>query len=583
MLNMSTECKGIIASPGIRIGKAYLYKTAEIIIPKYTIKDEDVQSEIERFRNSISKTKEEITSIQEQIASSLSNDMADIFTSHLMVLEDPLIIEKTIEKITSEKRNVEWVINDLTLELVQSLNTIKDDYIRERIIDLSDINKRLINNLQKRKTISPNDLEEEIILFSKDLTPSDTAMLNKNYILAFVTDKGGRTSHTAIMARALEIPAIVGSLDATSKVRDGDIVIVDALHGKVIIDPSDDEIKEYTKYREELRRLDDELAKLTHLPSKTLDDKEIFIYGNIEIPEEMQIIKEHGAQGIGLFRSEFLFLDKSLPDEEKQFQEYRTVAEHFKPFPTVIRTLDVGGDKIYAYTNDYKERNPFLGCRAIRFSLQNEDLLRTQIRAILRASHYGNVKIMFPMITTVEELIKSRNITYECMNDLKKKGIPFDENIKIGIMIEVPSALINADILAKYSDFFSVGTNDLVQYTLAVDRISEKIAYLYNPLNLSVLRLLKQLVETSERLSIPLSICGEMAGEPKYTMVLIGLGFKEFSMSSAYMYQVKRIIRSVTQQECRDLVDELMKCEKTHDIEAKVFSLQKEKFPWLTL
>ena len=580
---MSTECRGIIASPGIRIGKAYLYKTTEIIIPKYTIKDEDVVSEIERFRNSIKKTKEEITSIQEQIASSLSSEMADIFTSHLMVLEDPLIIEKTIDKISSEKRNVEWIINDLTLELVQSLNTIKDDYIRERIIDLSDINKRLINNLQSRKTISPNDLEEEVILFSKDLSPSDTAMLNKDFILAFVTDKGGRTSHTAIMARALEIPAIVGSLDITSKVRDGDIVIVDALHGKVIIDPSEAEIKEYTKYREDLKRLDAELAELTHLPSKTLDENEIFIYGNIEIPEEMQIIKDHGAQGIGLFRSEFLFLDKSLPDEEMQFREYRAVAEYFNPFPTVIRTLDVGGDKIYAYTNDYKERNPFLGCRAIRFSLQNEDLLRTQIRAILRASHYGNVKIMFPMITTVEELIKSKSITYECMNDLKKKGIPYDENIKIGIMIEVPSALINADILAKYADFFSVGTNDLVQYTLAVDRISEKIAYLYNPLNLSVLRLLKQLVDTSNRLSIPLSICGEMAGEPKYTMVLIGLGFREFSMSSAYMNQVKRIIRSVTGQECRELVDELMKCEKTHDIESKVFSLQKEKFPWLTL
>lgn len=580
---MSTECRGIIASPGIRIGKAYLYKTTEIIIPKYTIKDEDVVSEIERFRNSIKKTKEEITSIQEQIASSLSSEMADIFTSHLMVLEDPLIIEKTIDKISSEKRNVEWIINDLTLELVQSLNTIKDDYIRERIIDLSDINKRLINNLQSRKTISPNDLEEEVILFSKDLSPSDTAMLNKDFILAFVTDKGGRTSHTAIMARALEIPAIVGSLDITSKVRDGDIVIVDALHGKVIIDPSEAEIKEYTKYREDLKRLDAELAELTHLPSKTLDENEIFIYGNIEIPEEMQIIKDHGAQGIGLFRSEFLFLDKSLPDEEMQFREYRAVAEYFNPFPTVIRTLDVGGDKIYAYTNDYKERNPFLGCRAIRFSLQNEDLLRTQIRAILRASHYGNVKIMFPMITTVEELIRSKSITYECMNDLKKKGIPYDENIKIGIMIEVPSALINADILAKYADFFSVGTNDLVQYTLAVDRISEKIAYLYNPLNLSVLRLLKQLVDTSNRLSIPLSICGEMAGEPKYTMVLIGLGFREFSMSSAYMNQVKRIIRSVTGQECRELVDELMKCEKTHDIESKVFSLQKEKFPWLTL
>ncbi len=580
---MSQEISGIIASPGIRIGKAYVYKTTDIIIPKYTIGIEDVDGEIERFQESLKRTKAEIKAIQEQIAQSLSKDMADIFSSHIMVLEDPLIIKKTIDKILTERKNVEWVINDITLELIQSLNTIHDDYLRERIIDVSDINKRLINNLQKRETISPSSLKEEAILFSKDLSPSDTALLNKNYILAFVTDKGGRTSHTAIMARALEIPAIVGAIDATSKVRDGDTVIVDAIHGKIIIDPTDEQIDEYTKYREDLKRLDHEMAEMINLPSKTSDDHEIFIYGNIEIPEEMEIIKQHSAQGIGLFRSEFLFLDKSLPDEEKQFNEYRAVVEFFNPLPVTIRTLDVGGDKIYAYTSDYRERNPFLGCRAIRFSLENEDLFRTQIRAILRASHYGNVKIMFPMITTVEELIKSRSIVYECMAELRQKGIPFDENIKIGIMIEVPSAILAADVLAKYADFFSIGTNDLVQYTLAVDRISEKIAYLYNPLNLAVLRFLRQIVECAEKLSVPLSICGEMAGEPKYTMLLIGLGFREFSMSSAYMNQVKRIVRSVSADECRQFVDELMAFEKTGDIESRLLSVTREKFPWVTL
>lgn len=578
-----TELTGIIASPGIRIGRAYIYKTTDIIIPKYSIDESDVESEIARVRESLKRTKEDITAIQEQISHSLSRDMADIFTSHLMVLDDPLIIQKTQDKIASEKRNAEWVINDITLELIQSLNTIKDDYLRERIIDISDINKRLINNLQKRHTLSPSDLREEVILFSKDLTPSDTAMLNKNYILAFVTDKGGRTSHTAIMARALEIPAIVGAIDATSKVRDGDIVIVDALHGKVIVNPTEQQIEEYTRYREDLKKLDSELAELTHLPSKTLDDHEIFILGNIEIPEEMGIIRDHGAQGVGLFRSEFLFLDKALPDEDRQFNEYKSVVDFFNPLPITIRTLDVGGDKIYAYTNSYKERNPFLGCRAIRFSLENEQLFRTQIRAILRASNYGKVRMMFPMITTVEELIKSRSIVYECMNELRKKKIPFDENIEIGIMIEVPSAIINADILARYADFFSIGTNDLVQYTLAVDRISEKIAYLYNPLNLAVLRMLRMVVETAERNNTPISICGEMAGEPKYAMLLIGLGFRVFSMGPAYMNQVKRIIRSVSAEECRRLVDELLASEKTDEIESKMHAIITEKFPWVTL
>ncbi len=578
-----TEFTGIIASPGIRIGRAYIYKTTDIIIPKYSIDESDVESEIVRVRESLKRTKEDITAIQEQISHSLSRDMADIFTSHLMVLDDPLIIQKTQDKIASEKRNAEWVINDITLELIQSLNTIKDDYLRERIIDISDINKRLINNLQKRHTLSPSDLREEVILFSKDLTPSDTAMLNKNYILAFVTDKGGRTSHTAIMARALEIPAIVGAIDATSKVRDGDTVIVDALHGKVIVNPTEQQIEEYTRYREDLKKLDSELAELTHLPSKTLDDHEIFIFGNIEIPEEMGIIRDHGAQGVGLFRSEFLFLDKALPDEERQFNEYKSVVDFFNPLPITIRTLDVGGDKIYAYTNSYKERNPFLGCRAIRFSLENEQMFRTQIRAILRASNYGKVRMMFPMITTVEELIKSRSIVYECMNELRKKKIPFDENIEIGIMIEVPSAIINADILARYADFFSIGTNDLVQYTLAVDRISEKIAYLYNPLNLAVLRMLRMVVETAERNNTPISICGEMAGEPKYAMLLIGLGFRVFSMGPAYMNQVKRIIRSVSAEECRRLVDGLLASEKTDEIESKMHAILTEKFPWVTL
>ena len=570
--------RGIIASPGIRIGKAFVYKGNKIIIPKYTLKDNEVEAELERYNRALEKTKKEIQAIQSQIAAKLSGEMSDIFTSHLMVLEDPKLDERTRETIRKEKRNSEWVLNDISLELVNSLGTIEDEYFRERIIDLSDISKRLISNLQRTQQSSLTDVNEEVIVFASDLTPSETAQMDKNRILAFVTDKGGKTSHTSIMARALEIPAIVGTLNGTSQVKNGDLVIVDAIHGKIIIDPTQKEIKEQKRSQREFNRLEVELSKLINLPAKTLDDEEIFIYGNIEIPEEKKIIKEHRAQGIGLFRSEFLFINKSLPDEDYQYNEYKNVVEFFNPLPVTIRTIDVGGDKIYAYTNNHKERNPFLGCRAIRFSLENLDLFRIQVRAILRASAHGNVKIMFPMITTVEEFIKAKKYVHESMNDLEQEGIPFDKNIEIGLMIEVPSAIINADLLAKHADFFSIGTNDLVQYILAVDRISEKIAYLYNPLNIAVLRLLKNGIETSKKHNVPISICGEMAGEPQYTMILLGLGFRNLSMGPAYMYQVKKIIRSVSIKECENLVEKIMELEDTNDIETVVRKTFKEKF-----
>lgn len=572
---------GIIASPGIKIGKAYIYQGSNIIIPKYTITEEQLGTENARYENALEKTKNDIKSIQEQISKSLSKDMSEIFSSHLMVLEDPMITEKVTRTLREEKRNVEWIINDISMELIQSLSSIEDVYLRERIIDISDINKRLINNLLRTESVSLNDLKEEVVVFSTDLTPSDTAMMNKKYVLAFITDTGGRTSHTAIMARALEIPAIVGTINGTSQVKDGDTVIVDAIHGEVIVNPSTEQIDEFNQYQEDLFLLEAELSKLTHLPSTTLDNEVIHILGNIEIPEEMEIIREHGAQGIGLYRSEFLFLDKSLPDEEKQFAAYRKVIDFFNPLPVTIRTLDVGGDKIYAFNKKYAERNPFLGCRAIRFSLQNESLFRTQLRAILRASHYGNTKLMFPMISTIDEIKKARTYVYETMDDLRKEGIPFNENIPVGIMIEVPSAAINADRLSKYADFFSVGTNDLVQYTIAVDRISEKIAYLYNPMDLSILRLLKYIVDTSVQNEVDLSICGEMAGEPMYTLPLIGLGFRNFSMGTAFMYQIKRIIRSVKLKECEDLVAELLLLETTSEIENFLRESLRERFPMM--
>jgi len=575
--------KGIIASPGIRIGKALVFHGDEVKIPKYHIDEERLTDEIARFEEAVTKTKNEILEIQEKIVNDSFSDLAEIFSTHLMALEDPIFIERARKKIKSEKRNCEWVINDISIELITTLSKIEDEYLKERIIDISDINKRLIGNLQKKKKMNLSEISENSIIFASDLTPSETALLNRQFVLAFVTDRGGKTSHTAIMARSMDIPAIVGMDDITSYVKTGDLVIVDAVHGEILINPSNDEIDEYRKFQKDINEVENELAKLTNLPAQTIDNTEIFIYGNIEIPDEMDIIKSHGAHGIGLYRSEFLFIDKSLPSEESQLCQYIKVIEFFNPYPVTIRTLDYGGDKIHEFMKSHREMNPFLGCRSIRFSLKNQDIFKTQLRAILRASAHGNVKIMFPMISTLEELLQAREITSNMMKELDVEGIPYDKKIEIGIMIEVPSAVIAGDILSEYVDFFSVGTNDLVQYILAVDRVNEKVADLYNPLDISVLRYLRTISDIAASHSTPISICGEIAGEPKYTMLLLGLGFRQLSMSSKYMYQVKRIIRSVSIEECESLARSILQMKKTDDIEKAVIENMKLKFPEILL
>ena len=571
--------KGIIASPGIKIGKAIVFHGDEVKIPKYHIDEDQLLDEIERFEDAVAKTANEIMEIQKRIADENFSDLADIFSTHLMALEDPIFIGRARKKIQEEKRNSEWVVNDISIELIATLSKIEDEYLKERIIDISDINKRLIGNLQKKKKMNLSDISEHSIIFASDLTPSDTALLNREYTLAFVTDHGGKTSHTAIIARSMDIPAIVGMGDITSYVKSGDLVIVDAIHGDVIINPSKDEIDEYIKCQKDLQDIEDELAQLTNLPSKTLDNTEVRIYGNIELPDEMDIIKSHGADGIGLFRSEFLFLGKTLPSEESQLNQYKKVADFFSPQHVTIRTLDYGGDKIHGVMRAPREMNPFLGCRSIRFSLKNQDLFKTQLKAILRASTSKNIKIMYPMISTLDELLEAKEITYSTMKELDKTGIEYDKNIEIGIMVEVPSAVIAGDLLAEHVDFFSVGTNDLVQYILAVDRANETVADLYNPLNISVLRFLKNISDIASHHSKPISICGEMAGDPKYTMMLIGFGFRELSMSSKNMYQVKKIIRSVTAPECESFAKSILEMKHTKDIEHAIAENMKKKFP----
>jgi len=377
----------------------------------------------------------------------------------------------------------------------------------------------------------------------------------------------------------MDIPAIVGVDDILSTVKTGDTLIVDAIHCEIIINPSADEIEEYKQYSNDILAIENELAKITSLPSQTLDNIEVFLYGNMELPDEMEIIKSHGAQGIGLFRSEFLFLGKELPDEQQQYEQYRRVAECFSPHPVTIRTLDYGGDKLSGFATNYRELNPFLGCRSIRFSLKHIDIFKVQLRAILRASAFGRVKIMYPMISTLDEILLTKEITAGVMSELDREDISYDRNIEQGIMIEVPSAVIAADIFAEEVDFFSIGTNDLVQYLLAVDRVNENIANLYNPLNIAVLRNLKTIASVSAKTGVPVSICGEIAGDPKYTMMLIGLGYRGFSMSTKYMYQVKHIIRSVTVEECEHFSRTLLSIKRTDDIEKAVEETMKQKFP----
>ncbi len=575
--------KGIIASPGIKIGKAAVFHGNNVKIPKYNISDRNIDQEIERFNNALEKTRDEIYEIQIKISNDSFSDLAEIFSTHLMALEDPIFTEKAREKIKTEKRNAEWVINDISLNLISTFSKIEDDYLKERIIDISDINKRLIGHLQQKSNTNMSNIEKGSVIFASDLTPSETAVMNRKNVLAFVTDHGGKTSHTAIIARSMNIPAIVGMDDITSYVKNGDMVIVDAVHGEIIINPTQEEIEEYSKYENDIIEIENELEKLNTLPSQTIDNVEISIYGNIEIPEEMGVIKSHGAQGIGLLRSEFLFLGKKLPDEESQFKQYSSVAQFFESLPVTIRTIDVGGDKIEGFTKLHKEQNPFLGCRSIRFSLKNPEIFITQLKAILRASVNNNINVMFPMISTIDELLEAKSHLYDVMKELDVSGIPYNKKLKIGMMVEVPSAVVSADIFADHVDFFSVGTNDLVQYVLAVDRVNEKVADLYNPVDISVLRYLKMIADIAKKKNKPVSICGEMAGEPKYTMLLLGLGYRQLSMSSKYMYQIKSIIRSVTTRECEEFANRLLMMASASEIEHELVTFMSDKFPDLIL
>ena len=532
---------GTAASNGYAVGHVFVKSTTEISITEKNI--DDVEKEKGRFKHALELSKEQLLKIKEHTRKNIGEKEAAVFESHIMFLDDPEFagaIEKSIEE---NKINAEKALEKTLHMYLEIFESMKDEYMKERAADIKDVSRRILENLCGQ---NPNDFKiasDDTVIVSHDLTPSDTAQLDKNKVVAFLTDIGGRTSHSAIMARTLEIPAVVGLKDITGCVKTGDIVIVDGFKGEVIINPDNATLKQYESKKSEYDKEKSELKVLVNKQTVTKNRKIVTVAGNIGKPEDVLKVIENGGEGVGLFRTEFLYMNRdTMPSEEEQFAAYKFAAEKMNGKPVVIRTLDIGGDKKLSYLPMPHEMNPFLGYRAIRLCLGRTDIFKAQLRALLRASVYGNLKIMFPMISSLSEFLSAKDILKQCMDELEKEGIPFNKDLETGIMIEIPSAAIMADELAKYVDFFSIGTNDLIQYTLAADRMNEKVSYLYNPMHPAVLKLIKMTIDAAHKEGKWCAMCGEMAGDEKAVPTLVEYGLDEFSMSASSILKAKQII-----------------------------------------
>ncbi|MCX5709876.1 MAG: phosphoenolpyruvate--protein phosphotransferase [Candidatus Omnitrophica bacterium] len=560
--------KGIAAASGIAVGPAYKVGKEEFTIPQEAIREADIPLQIQLFEESLIKTRREIIELQKRISTEMGQEEAQIFDAHLLVLEDRMLIEEVISRLKKEKLNVAFIFSEVLKKYIDVFSNIEDEYLKERTADINDVGKRILRNLLGKEKKGLGEIKEKVIVVAHDLSPSDTAAMHKQKVCAFITDIGGKTSHTAIMAKSLEIPAVVGVRDATTRIKPGDILIVDGSMGIVIIDPDEATLKEYRKEEKKLRGVAEKFLAVKDKPALTLDGRKIEITGNIEFPEEVPAVKLHGAEGIGLYRTEFFYMNrKDLPTEEEHYQAYKYVAEEMKPHSVIIRTLDLGGDKFLSQFQIPHEMQPFLGWRAIRFCLARPDIFKLQLRAILRASVHGNLKLMYPMISGVEELEQANQVLKEAKDELRKLGTPFNENVEVGAMIEVPSAALTADILAREVSFFSIGTNDLIQYSLAVDRVNEKVAYLYEPAHPAVLRLIKTIVTSAHQAKIKVGMCGEMAGEPSFALMLLGLGLDELSMPPQVIPELKYIIRSVTLKQAQEIAAQALKLSTGKEVE----------------
>ena len=577
--------KGIGVSSGIVIGHAYILERGMVEPSQFCYLDpSETAGEIERFRGALKASREQLMRIKRKMEQDgKGKEHIRIIDAHLMILKDNMLINDTIKAISGQRVNAEWALKTVLNDIMEYFEKMDDPYLRERAMDIEHIVNRLLLNLMGRKHESIADIKDPVVVVAHDLAPTDTAQMVKGTVLGFLTDVGGKTSHTAIMARSLEIPAVVGLESITRKAEPGDTVIVDGTTGTVIINPSESVIEVYKRRRERYENYGKALFHYKDLPSETTDGRRVRLVGNMEIVEEIDALVEHGAEGIGLYRTEFLYLNrKDLPTEEEHVRAYRQVARKMAPNPVVIRTLDVGGDKIITQVESQKEINPALGLRAIRFCLKNIDIFKIQLRGILRASSYGDIKIMFPMISGIEELRRARQILEECKRELKSEGKAFNPDIEVGVMIEVPSAAMIADLIVKEASFISIGTNDLLQYSLAIDRVNEHVAYLYEPFHPAVLRIIKGVVEAANKAGVSVSVCGEMAGEPEYALILLGFGVDQLSMNAYSVLRVKRLIRSISHAEakkiCKNILNFATAKEVENYINMKLPGLYKEEF-----
>ena len=564
-----TMIKGIAASNGIAIAKAYKLVMPELKVDKVEI--EDVEKEIKAYENAMAQTAKELVAIKEAASKNLSEEEAAVFDAHTLVLEDPELKTQVEDKIRNEKCNATAALDEVAATFISMFEMMDDDYFRERAADIKDVSRRLLANLLGKSLPNPSLIDEEVVVIADDLTPSDTAQLNKNLVKGFATNIGGRTSHSAIMARSLEIPAVVACKTITEDVNDGDMIVLDGIEGTVIVNPDEETIRTYEAKRDEYIAYRNELKKLVNEKTVSTDGHHVELVANIGGANDLPGVIENGAEGVGLFRTEFLYMESAnLPTEERQFDVYKEILEAMEGKPVVVRTLDIGGDKEIEAIDMPKEMNPFLGVRAIRLCFQREDIFRTQLRALLRASVYGDLRIMFPMIATLAEFRKAKGILLEEKEKLIAEGIEVSDSLQVGIMIEIPAAAVLADQFAKEVDFFSIGTNDLIQYTFAADRMSSGVSYLYQPYNPSILRLIKNVIDAAHKEGKWAGMCGEMAGEQLAAPLLLGLGLDEFSMSATSVLSQRKLIRNLSQAEMKELADKALNCCTMEEIVALV-------------
>jgi len=568
--------EGIAASPGVAHGRAVVYLQKQLDVPCYDLKDDKIESELERFEQAILETRIEITQVRDQIAKSLGEGEARIFDAHLLVLEDNALLDEVTSELRSTKKNIEFCYNNVAERYIAFFRSMEDEYLRERVADIGDVSRRMLHNLIGLQKVNLGELAAESIIVSEDISPSDAADLDRNKLLGFVTDAGGKTSHSVIMARSLRIPAVVGTHYATKRIVSGDHILVDGYEGVIVINPSEDRLYKYGKLATERKKRDDIFNSFIAEPAQTLDGAAIQLMANVEGAHEMEQARAMHAEGVGLFRTEGIFLrHHGYPPESVQYDAYRAVVEAAGNHCVIIRTLDVGGDKIIGDEN-IQDDSSFMGFRAIRFCLGNEEIFKTQLRAILRSSAHGHVKIMYPMISGMPELRQANEVLEAVKVELREKGEAFDEAIEVGAMVEVPSAAVIIDLLAAETDFLSIGTNDLIQYLIAVDRLNDKVAHLYDPAHPAVLRTLKAIIDGGKAANTPVSICGEIAGDPIYAGLLLGMGADSLSLTSSLLPELKYFIRHIKKSDAQALVAEVMQMDESAEIVQKLVAFRRK-------